>query len=52
MILLPPSLIDATENCALCGVRCMKTELWRVEINEPYAFDWVCDDCYVAGKQN
>ena len=47
-----PSWIEDIRPCALCQARVPKDEMHRVEIDEPYAFDWVCEECYEQGKED
>ena len=36
-------------RCALCYHLFPKDEMHRLEIDEPGALDWVCEDCYERG---
>ena len=46
----PEDLLEDHRPCALCGKTYGKDEMERVEIDEPGAKDWVCEDCYEAGQ--
>ncbi len=45
-----PLSLEEQRKCALCERIFIKDEMYHVEINEPGAYGWLCEDCYEAGQ--
>lgn len=41
-----PKGLEDLRPCALCQAIGPKDEMHRAEIDEPGAYDWICESCY------